>query len=160
MFLRGRYNGSEFTFKDMSSCTFTEWCERVVAIVVMGNTWQVCCASSFVPFCAAKPHGVISSKISILKNPRVSLDLSKDFTCDTLRTYRTPASSCGTCSTSRCLARAGTWTVLRRSRCFDVFRHLLLYLFCGMLTRQADMGGCFRAGAAQAAHVAMCKQHV
>jgi hypothetical protein len=31
----------------------------------------------------------------------------------------------------------------------------MLYLLCGMLTRQADMGGRFRAGAAQAARVAM-----
>jgi hypothetical protein len=26
----------------MSSCTHTEFHERVVAVVAMGNTWQVC----------------------------------------------------------------------------------------------------------------------
>lgn len=34
------HNGLVFTFKDMMACTMTEWLERVVAVVVMGNTWQ------------------------------------------------------------------------------------------------------------------------
>jgi hypothetical protein len=49
IFLLCRYNGSVFTFKAMSSCTKTEWFNRVVAVVAMGNTWQVCRFLSFIP---------------------------------------------------------------------------------------------------------------
>jgi hypothetical protein len=48
-FVLRRYNGSVFTFKAMSSCTRTEWHQRVVAVVAMGNTWQVCRSMSLIP---------------------------------------------------------------------------------------------------------------
>jgi len=41
--LSRRYNGCKFIVKDVSACTMTEWLQRVVALVVMGNTWQVRC---------------------------------------------------------------------------------------------------------------------
>jgi hypothetical protein len=60
---------------------------------------------------------VRSSRVSTPASLRSCLAPSRDFTCVTSRTFPTLASSCGTCSTSPCLARVGTWTALRRSRC-------------------------------------------